>query len=480
MDIGLRGEMDGITTAARLRERHQVPVVFLTAHTDDATLERAKRAEPAGYLSKPFHEATLKATVTMALHQAGLDRRVRAAERALRANEERAAATLAAQSRHHQLLLQTSRDAVHVIDGEGRLREHNRAFLDHLGYTAEEARALRVTDWDARWGSAEMAAVLSRIFAGDDRFDTVHRRKDGALREVELFCAPFEEGGERLLLCSARDVTERKRAEATVREAREELRRLNHELEERVAERTAELTLAMRARDDFLSVVSHELRTPLHAMLALTEAMAEGIYGPIAPRQGEALGRVGERGQHLLGLITDILDVAKMDAERMVLDLERVEVEEVCRAGLRLVQDAAARRRQTLHLGAPPGLPAMRADARRLKQILLALLANAVKFTPENGEIGVEAAREGEAAVRLTVWDTGPGIAAEDLPRLFQRFGQLDARLSRAHGGAGLGLSLVRRLAELHGGRAEVESRPGAGSRFSVVIPAWEGEAAEP
>jgi signal transduction histidine kinase len=243
-------------------------------------------------------------------------------------------------------------------------------------------------------------------------------------------------------------------------------------LEECVAQRTAELVLASRAKDDFLSIMSHELRTPLNAVLGLTEAIREGVYGPVQPRQDKALSRVDESGHRLLTLINDILEVSRVDISSAKLDLEPVVVDDVCQASLRLVHEGIKHKQLTVTTRVGPEVPAIRADKRLLKQILVHLLSNAVKFTPERGSIELEATLDtGGSAVRFTVRDTGIGIAPADLPRLFQRFGQLDAGLTRRYGGTGLGLVLVRRFTELHGGRVEVESEPGVGSRFSVVLP---------
>jgi PAS domain S-box-containing protein len=266
------------------------------------------------------------------------------------------------------------------------------------------------------------------------------------------------------------DFTERRQAEAAARET----------LERRVAERTAELreanaqlAAASRAKDQFLAAMSHELRTPLNGVLGLTEALLEDVYGPLADRQRAALGRIDESGRHLLDVIGDILDLAKLDGHDLPIDPEDVPVEDACRASLRLVQAVVERKRQsaTLLLAAP-GMT-VRADPRRLKQMLVNLLRNAVRFTPEGGALGLSSGvEEGGAAVRLTVWDHGIGIEARDLARLTLPFVQVDASLSRRHGGAGLGLPLVRRLCELHGGRLVIESAPQQGSRFSLILPA--------
>ncbi|MEZ0395986.1 MAG: PAS domain S-box protein [Anaerolineales bacterium] len=268
------------------------------------------------------------------------------------------------------------------------------------------------------------------------------------------------------------DITDQKRTQVA-------LQRLNLELEERVARRTEELRAAnvalakaARLKDEFLASMSHELRTPLTGILGLTEALQRRVYGDLTERQTDILHTIEESGRHLLNLINDILDLSKIEAGRMELELERVSVDELCQASLRLIKQMASAKRQTVSYSQKPPDLVLRADARRLKQILFNLLGNAVKFTPEGGELGLEVCGdEANAEIRFTVWDHGIGIAQEDMDRLFQPFVQLDSSLARNYPGTGLGLSLARRLTELHGGRIEVESALGQGSRFTVIIP---------
>ncbi|MCX7683483.1 MAG: GAF domain-containing protein, partial [Anaerolineae bacterium] len=267
---------------------------------------------------------------------------------------------------------------------------------------------------------------------------------------------------------------------------REQLERQVAELEQRVAERTAELSLAnaelaraVRAKDEFLAAMSHELRTPLNSIIGLSEALQEDVYGPLNDRQLRSITIIGESGKHLLALINDILDVSKIEAGKLELTIGPVAVEPVCQASLGIVKQAAQKKRHTLSLTLDERVKTIQADSRRLKQILVNLLDNAVKFTPEGGAIGLEVrADEEREAVHFTVWDTGIGISAENMSRLFKPFVQLDSRLSREYSGTGLGLVLVQRMAELHGGSVTVESEVGKGSRFTVSLP-WRFARAE-
>jgi PAS domain S-box-containing protein len=268
------------------------------------------------------------------------------------------------------------------------------------------------------------------------------------------------------------DITERVRALQSLREERANLAR---RVEERTAElraANADLARAARLKDEFLAAMSHELRTPLNAILGLSEALLEGVYGPHNDKQSRSLQSIAESGRHLLDLINDILDVAKIEAGKLELQVGAVPIASICESSVGLVRQAAGKKQLKTSVTVSDTATQIAADGRRLKQILVNLLSNAVKFTPDGGEIGleVEEDRQGEV-VRFTVWDTGIGIAAEDMERLFQPFVQVDSSLSRRYNGTGLGLALVHRLAKMHGGDVSVESEVGVGSRFTVSLP---------
>ncbi len=255
-------------------------------------------------------------------------------------------------------------------------------------------------------------------------------------------------------------------------------KQLSEKLEQRVADRTAELVLAnselsrvMRSKDDFLSAMSHELRTPLNAILGLSESLAEGVYGDMNTKQVKSINTIAESGHHLLALINDLLDIAKIGAGKMELELTNTHVEDVCQASLRLVLELAQKKNLKLALSMDNKSVMLTADERRLKQILVNLLSNAVKFTDE-GSVTLETKCDVESeSLMFSVRDTGIGIAAEDLSRLFSPFTQLDSKLSRQYAGTGLGLTLVLRLVEMHGGSVTVESEIGKGSCFTIRIP---------
>ncbi len=265
---------------------------------------------------------------------------------------------------------------------------------------------------------------------------------------------------------------ERQRAEDALRAEREMLSRRVEEQTADLSRANADLARASRLKDEFLANMSHELRTPLNAVLGLSEALLEEVYGPLTEKQRSTLMSIEDSGRHLLELISDILDLSKIEAGKLELDVQTVDAERTCKASILLVRHAAHKKRLALALEIEPGVRAVRADERRLKQILVNLLTNAVKFTPEGGSIGLDVRTSAtDGHVRFEVWDTGIGIAESEMPRLCRPFVQLDSSLSRTHAGTGLGLSLVHRMAEMHGGGLAIESQVGKGSRFTVVLP---------
>jgi CheY-like chemotaxis protein len=218
--------------------------------------------------------------------------------------------------------------------------------------------------------------------------------------------------------------------------------------------------------------MSHELRTPLTGILGLSEALQLNTYGELNERQQRTLKNIEESGRHLLELINDILDLSKIEAGKLDLNFVPCSVADVCQASLQLTKGMAHQKNQIVNYSPPTEHILVQADVRRFKQILVNLLSNAVKFTPKDGEIGLEVHLDDAGqSVDLTVWDKGIGIKDEDLGRLFQPFTQIDSSLAREYSGTGLGLSLVRRLVELHNGSVKGESTPGQGSRFTVTLP---------
>ncbi len=235
-----------------------------------------------------------------------------------------------------------------------------------------------------------------------------------------------------------------------------------------IQRKSAELEVANRHKSEFLANMSHELRTPLNAIIGFSEVLLQGIFGEVNTKQREYLDDVLSSGRHLLSLINDILDLSKIEAGRMELELSTFSLANALTSGLTIVRERASRHGISLAVAVPDDLPPIEADERKVKQILYNLLSNAVKFTPDGGSVDVRVSRH-DGDVHVDVADTGIGIAPEDQEGVFEEFRQVGRERSRE--GTGLGLTLTKRLVELHGGRIWVESELGRGSTFSFTLP---------
>ncbi len=373
----------------------------------------------------------------------------------------------------YRALFENSNDGIFIISSTGEDLSANRQALTMLGYTLEEYLSLprnavatpeQVLDAEARFAAVmrgEYVPLYERTLIG----------KNGKSVDVEINLSPVRDPSGNIIMVQSvvRDISERKKAEEALRESRDKLSAANAALEK-----------ASRLKDEFLASMSHELRTPLTGILGLSEALQLQTYGTLTEKQLKALRNIETSGRHLLDLINDILDLSKIEAGKLDMQFEPCQAAELCQASLHLVKGMAHQKRQNIGFNIDPAAITIRADARRLKQMLVNLLSNAVKFTPEGGKLGLEViASEAEASVTFTVWDKGIGIKQEEMGKLFKPFVQLDSSLARQYSGTGLGLSLVQRMAELHGGSIKVESAPGEGSRFSIILP-WQPRMPQP
>ncbi|NMF58753.1 PAS domain S-box protein [Pseudanabaena yagii] len=292
---------------------------------------------------------------------------------------------------------------------------------------------------------------------------------DGTIRFIDSFAfSQFNAQGEIEKTIGLNiDITDRKQTEAQLQHTNEELIK------------------ATRLKDEFLANMSHELRTPLNAILGMTEILQEQIFGDLNDRQLQSLHTIEKSSNHLLELINDILDVAKIEAGQIKLSCQPSNVETLCQSSLIFIQQQAFSKNIQLETEIPPNLPAINLDERRIRQVLINLLNNAVKFTPNGGKISLKVSYIkflGNAAIangsgityetlEMSVIDTGIGIAPDQIKRLFQPFVQVESALNRNYEGSGLGLALVKRLVELHGGKVRLTSELGVGSCFTIAIP---------
>jgi PAS domain S-box-containing protein len=444
----------------------------------------------------------------------------RKAEEALRESEAK-----------FRMLWKTAMDAVLMVDVDNVIRFANPAMRDIFGYPPDELIGKNIAMLQPerlrqkhRDGLRRYLQTSSRSVNWGGR-ETTGLHRDGHEFPIEIAYSEMFSGDGKLFGGFVRDITERKRAE-------QEIRTLNAELEQRVVDRTAELRIAntrllteiaerkrvdaeLRAqthliaiknaeleqadamKSEFLANMSHELRTPLNAIIGFSEILKDGMAGKLSDEQYGFILDIHASGEHLLALINDILDLSKVEAGMMELEPELVDIGHLFQASLTVVKEKAMTHRLRLALEVQPDLPSFAADPRRLKQIVYNLLANAVKFTPDGGTITLAARRVPRAGVgppavaagvvlplpppllpqdageycEISVSDSGIGIETGDMEKLFRPFMQIDSSLARQRQGTGLGLAMVKNLAELHGGTVAVTSEPGRGSRFTVWLP---------
>lgn len=401
--------------------------------------------------------------------------------RALEKRVEERTADLQRNEAMYRALFENSNDAIFLFTPDKENVRANPKGLEMIGYSLAEYQELFKQDSSALAAPEQHAEAenhLAAVLRGEDALPLYERTfvaKDGRRIDVEINLSSIRDADGRVLLVQnvARDITERKKAELALRESEASLRASRDEL----SIVNAALEKASRLKDEFLASMSHELRTPLTGILGLSEALLLETYGALNERQAKAVRMVETSGRHLLDLINDILDLSKIEAGKLDMLFELTPVSDICQSSLQLVKGMAHQKKQNMAFQMSPPAISMRADRRRLKQMLVNLLSNAIKFTPEGGKIGLQVeANQEDRMVCFTVWDKGIGIKQEDMGKLFRPFIQLDSRLSRQYSGTGLGLSLVQRMSELHGGSVQVESSPGEGSRFTIRLP-WEENA---
>lgn len=381
--------------------------------------------------------------------------RLRAAEDEARRSKQ----ALEAASRTNHMILANSLDVICTIDADGRFVVVSEACEKVWGYRVEELVGRRYMDLVHPEDVEKTVEAAAGIMAGNPvlNFENRYLRKDGSVVPIMWSSAWSETEG--VNFCVARDITESKRAEAELLAAK------------------AAAEEANRAKSRFLANMSHELRTPLNAIIGFSEILEDQTAGPLNPKQTRYVSNVLTSGRHLLQLINDILDLAKVEAGRMELQPSVFSVERAVEEVLVVVKALAHQKNITLSAVFAPEPRALRADQAKFKQVLYNLLSNAVKFTPEGGVVTVRAepvatANSGAGALRVSVIDSGIGLKPADIGRLFHEFEQIDSTYARRQGGTGLGLALSKKLVELHGGRIWAESEgEGRGSAFHLELP---------
>jgi len=357
----------------------------------------------------------------------------------------------------YRFLADNAMDLITRHSADGRIRFASPAAQTILGRTPESLMGLAPA---ALVHAQDLAAIQSALveasYFGRSAIAEVRMKKaDGNYLWVEMRCRPamLVNGNAADMVAVTRDISERKAHERELIDARDQAEEAN------------------RAKSRFLANMSHELRTPLNAVIGFSEVMTHEMFGPVgSPRYLEYARLINESGSHLLGLINGILDMSKIEAGKFDLTEEAFDLEDVAEQAGQFVKMQADRKGVVLKLGIAPDAHAIFADKRAVKQVIMNLLSNGVKFTPRGGEVRVVAARRANG-IELAVSDTGMGIPPEDVKRLGQPFEQVEGAHNRTQEGTGLGLALVKAIAQMHGGEAKLESTLGEGTTVRVFLP---------
>jgi PAS domain S-box-containing protein len=439
-----RDDAGGTARIVSVHPLRDLPLVVTASIAEDATLANWRRQSVLIALG------TLCTVIGFAL----LFRALVAHSRSLERSE---AALRESEARCRDFAL-TSSDWFWETNAQHRftyLSDHIRAFgqdpQTRIGRTRTDL-AVDIVSEPAKW--QEHLAVLNRH---EPFREFLYKRKlgDDPERVISVSGNPFFDEAGRFLgyRGTARDITEKVAAERTVHEAK------------------AAAEAANLAKSQFLANMSHELRTPLNAILGFSEVLENGIGGPLQSRQSEYVGLIRQSGEHLLRLINEILDLARIDAGKLDLHEEVIDTRRLVESAIDLVKDRAATSLLRLSIDIETGMPPLWADRTRMTEILLNLLSNAIKFTELGGAISVVVRRTEDGGAKLVVQDNGCGMAEAEIEIALERFGQVNGGLARPHEGSGLGLPLARKLAELHGGSLRLTSEKGRGTTATVLLP---------
>lgn len=424
MDIRLRGEMDGIEAARLVVERYRIPIIFISAYSDRASVERAKESVPAGYILKPFQERELSIAIELAMYRHN-------AERELSASRELLNRTVSAIT-----------DAVITTDESGIIRLYNHAAAQLLKLTGD-ATGRRFRD-TVRFDDLDEGADRPRR--------RLLLRSDGSTAPVDVSQSPLQsDSGEVWVI---RDAS------------------VQHAAENRLIAARRHAEFAARAKGDFLARVTHELRTPLNSIIGMTDLATERCHDP---QQRQYLDLVKESGEALNRLIGEILDFSRMEAGELAVEETTFELSQLLADAASEQIAAATEKGLAIYLNARPSAHReVRADRNRFSQILVAVIGNAVKFT-ERGEIRVTAEcvddQDGSTRLIATVSDTGPGIPESTKNDMLEPFSQGEDVLTRDAGGFGMGLAIVQRMTKLFGGSFEIESTVDVGTTARITLP---------
>jgi len=364
-------------------------------------------------------------------------------------------------------IINTIREPLIALDQDLRVVYVSRSFYEFFKVKPEETVGQLIYDLgNKQWNIPKLRELLETILPQKTTFDNYEVEHDFSTigRRIMLLNARQIERGvgkEKIILLVIEDITQRKEIEAGLEKTHEELEKL-----------AVELKRTTRAKSEFLANMSHELRTPLNSVNGFSEILFDETFGPLNEKQKRYVNNILTSGKHLLLLINQILDMAKVESGKMKLALSSLPMKSLLNEISLLVADMVSKKKLQILLEIAEDLPDIEGDELKVKEILYNLLSNAVKFTPEGGKIGMRAKRF-DSAIEIVVWDTGAGIAFENMGKIFEGFFRVDTPYSRITEGTGLGLPLSKKLVELHGGKFSVESEglnKGTQVRFTLPI----------
>jgi two-component system CheB/CheR fusion protein len=368
---------------------------------------------------------------------------------------------------YSESIINTIREPLIVLDQDLRVVSVSRAFYEFFKVNPEETVGQLIYDLgNKQWNIPKLRELLENILpkkATFDNYEVEHVFANIGRRIMLLNARQIQRvlGKERIILLSIEDITGRRDIENGLERAREELKAL-----------TIELKRAATAKSEFLANMSHELRTPLNSINGFSEVLFDETFGPLNEKQKKYVNNVLTSGKHLLLLINQILDMAKVESGKMKLSITNLPMKNLLTEISLLVADMAGKKNLQIKLDLADDLPVIEADELKVKEIIYNLLSNAVKFTPEGGKIGIRAKRVNET-IEVEVWDTGAGIASENMEKIFEGFFRVDTPYSRVTEGTGLGLPLSKKMVELHGGKFMVKSKglnQGTLVRFTLPV----------
>ena len=440
-----------------------VPFIILSGSIGEDLAVTVMKAGASDYMMKGSVKR-LVPSVERELREAEVRRQRRQAEEALHDSEARKAA-----------IFDSALDAIMTIDRTGNIIELNPEAERVFGYNRQTIVGKAFNDLIALPDlTRETSRPLTGYLAGAEpasvrsRVESTATRRDGTQFPIELSLAAISTKSTPMFIAYIRDLTEQKQ--------QEEMRERSRKLEEQ----NLHIQEANRLKSEFLANMSHELRTPLNAIIGFAEVLVDGKAGALSSLQHEFVNDILTSGQHLFQLINDVLDLAKIEAGKMMLAPETFSVRKVIDEVCAIMRPLALKRNITIQVEAALSVDLVTLDQLKFKQVLYNLLSNAVKFSHDNQVVKIVIALTSHQQLRLEVIDSGIGIRNEDLPRVFREFEQLDAGAARRFPGTGLGLALSKRIVELHNGSITVQSEFGKGSTFTVVLPFAVASAAQP